>query len=68
MSINIESIFGEDFDKLMSRLMKEWEVPGMSIAIIPDNSAPTFKSYGTSHDVKPFTSEVSKCPSLHEAD
>lgn len=55
------AIFDDAFDALLDRLVKDWEIPGISIAIVPlSTSQPVFKSYGVAYGDESITPKV--CP------
>ena len=57
--LNIPAVFDDAFDALISRLMREWEIPGVSIAIVPlSGAAPVFKTYGLAHGDEAITPKV----------
>lgn len=59
--VDVASIFDEKFDDIISQRREEYEIPGISIAIVPlsRNDAPAYRNYGRAYGDTPMTSQVS---------
>lgn len=63
---DLGKIFDGPFDKFITELMAEWEIPGVAIVIAPygNTAPPLLKSYGLAYGNEPVTPQVSPPPVL----